>query len=71
MASNRLVANAAKNTFLLSNPRRDGLATSSVQVGGVSVEESSSEKLHGFTLSNDLSWREHVYGKGGLLTQLN
>jgi hypothetical protein len=71
MASNRLVANAAKTTYLLSNPRRDGPATSSVQVGGVSVEESPSEKLLGFTLSNDLSWSEHVHGKGGLLTQLN
>jgi ribonuclease P/MRP protein subunit RPP40 len=72
MASNRLVANAQKTTFLLSNPKREGrTASSSVRVGNESVQESSSEKLLGFTLSSDLSWKEHVHGKKGLLAQLN
>jgi hypothetical protein len=72
MASNRLVANAQKTSFLLSNPRREGRTpVSSVRVGKESVQESSSEKLLGFTLSSDFSWKEHVHGKKGLLAQLN
>ena len=35
------------------------------------VTESSSSKLLGMIIDNDLKWKGHIYGKGGVLSSLN
>jgi hypothetical protein len=35
------------------------------------VTESTSSKLLGMIIDNDLKWKGHIYGKGGVLSSLN
>ena len=71
MASNCLVANPEKTAFMVIPSNTKKHVPVSLQISSDTVEESESEKLLGMTLSNDLRWSTHVYGKGGLLSQLN
>ena len=70
MASNGLVANAKKTAFLVLNGRQvpEDL---SVQIGGVNVPREKSACLLGVKFQDNLQWRSQIYGKGGLLSQLN
>ena len=71
MASIGLVANACKTTFLHVDPRRKSDQEQRVlQVGNANISESRAEKLLGMVLSNDLDWKQHVYGKEGLINKL-
>jgi len=60
MASNRLIANDKKTTFILFGNRSSGTPNLSLIVGNSKIEEQSSIKLLGLNISNDLKWNIHV-----------
>ena len=70
MASNGLVANAAKTEFMLINDKSGGEAKK-VRVGEAEVTQSHCAKLLGRVMDDDLKWESHISGKGGLLSALN
>ena len=71
MASNGLIANAKKTAFLIINqkPASDQLLT--IQIGKVGIVQEKSAKLLGMTFEGNLKWTEHIYGSGGLISNLN
>ena len=71
MASNGLVANPSKTSFLNINPNGRREEKLSISIRDILVPESEQEKLLGMVISRDLKWASHIYGKGGLLSQLN
>ena len=58
MASNGLVANATKTTFLLIG-KKTGPANS-ISVGQSMIKQEPSAKLLGMNLSDDLQWKIHI-----------
>ena len=67
MASNYLVANPSKTGLLVM--RRGGHVDReaiSIKIGSTEITESTSEKILGVTFSRDMSWSEHILGKGGV-----
>ena len=67
MASNYLVANPQKTGFLLIRKKKTS-TTRSIEIGGKVVEEEECHRILGLTVNNTLSWKDHVIGKGGLLS---
>jgi len=49
------------STRELRNSKLEG-KTFRIDVGNKSVEETSDEKLHGITMSTNLSWNAYLYG---------
>ena len=70
MASNGLVANAKKTSFLLLNSKQTGKDVS-LKIGSDTVIRDSSAKLLGMTFEDNQQWKMQVYGKGGLISALN
>ena len=70
MASNGLVANAKKTSFLLLNYKQE-LKVPTINIGTEAVIRESSSKLLGITFQDNQQWREQVFGKGGLISALN
>ena len=70
MASNGLVANAKKTSFLLLNCKQAGQEVT-LKIGSEIVSRDSSAKLLGITFQDNQQWKTQVYGKGGLLSALN
>ena len=70
MASNGLVANAKKTSFLLLNSKGSGIGMS-VKIGTEMVPRDDSATLLGIRFQDDLQWKAQIFGKGGLLSALN
>ena len=70
MASNGLVANAKKTSFLLLNAKQADVNLV-IQVGKESVKRESSAVLLGIRFQEDLKWKSQIYSKGGVLSALN
>ena len=62
MSTNDLVANSDKTELLVCRPKKgkNNPTPLHINIGGYDVEESTSVKLLGMHISNDLSWAEHV-----------
>ena len=72
MASNGLVANESKTVFMMLNSKISaGEISRKIMICNSEVTESTSSKLLGVTIDNDLKWKGHIYGKGGVLSSLN
>ena len=71
MASNGLVANANKTSFLLLNAQSSEYKNACLKVGLDVIQRESSAKLLGILFQDDLQWKEQIYGKGGVLSALN
>ena len=69
MASNGLVANPTKTTLLIMNNKEEEEVE--VKVGNVQITQEKTSKLLGISVDDDLGWKNHVYGKGGLIASLN
>ena len=70
MASNYLSANAQKTGFMLIRGGR--LSTERViAVGDELIEEEANHRVLGIMVNNNLTWNEHVFAKGGLLSSVN
>ena len=70
MASNGLVANADKTSFLVLNCKKSE-ETMKLRIGEDWVERETSAKLLGVTFDDSQQWKSHIHGKGGLLSSLN
>ena len=73
MASNLLVANASKTAFMFIPKKKlekDSLKMT-IQVGHSKINDDSTTKILGLNFSNNLKWNDHIFGNGGLLSQLN
>ena len=42
-----------------------------IRIGEMDIEESEDSKLLGMKIDKKLNWKEHVSGKGGLVSKLN
>ena len=70
MASNGLVANANKTSYLLLNHKQCEEA-GRVKVGNKWVERTSTGKLLGINFEDNQQWKSQIHGKGGVLASLN
>ena len=70
MASNGLVANPSKTEFMILNSKDSG-SPRKIRVGNSIVKEVKSAKLLGMVMYNDQKWKNHFWGKKGLLNALN
>ena len=72
MASNGLVANESKTVFMMINSKKSREEQlRKIMICNSEVTESTSSKLIGMIIDNDLKWKGHIYGKGGVLSSLN
>jgi retron-type reverse transcriptase len=67
MASNGLVANAKKTSFLLLNCK-DTDSDVKIKIGSEMVTRESTAKLLGIEFQDNQKWNVQVHGKGGLLS---
>ena len=70
MASNGLVANADKTSYLLLNHKKCEEA-GRIKVGDNWVERTSTGKLLGINFEDNQQWKNQIRGKGGVLAALN
>ena len=70
MASNGLVANTNKTSFLLLNSKKS-TQEQSVRIGSERVKRESTAILLGMKFQDNLQWKTHVHGKGGIISSLN
>ena len=70
MASNGLVANAKKTSFLLLNCK-DADRDVKIKIGSDMVTREFTAKLLGIQFQDNQKWNTQVHGKGGLLSSLN
>ena len=71
MASNGLVANPKKITLLFLNQGKIEEQELSIKIGKETISHVSNAKLLGVTFDDDLKWKSQVYGKGGVISNLN
>ena len=73
MASNGLVANQKKTVFMLLNNKGKNKEKepTKIRVGENYIEQSSSTRLLGIHIEESQGWKEHYYGKDGLIKSLN
>ena len=73
MASNGLVANQKKTVFMLLNYKKATSEESPIQirVGTNIVTQEHSTKLLGVFIEDNQGWKQHFYGKNGLINSLN
>ena len=71
MASNCLSANKNKTGFMMIRNGRAPPTSIGVSVGGEYIRELPHHKILGITVNNTLTWDDHVYGKGGVLSSVN
>ena len=71
MASNGLIANASKTSFvnLKKKDKRDGLIT--VKIGNEIVTQVESANLLGVTFNEKQDWKNQIHGPKGILLDLN
>jgi len=70
MASNFLMANPKKTGFLLIRKKQSTLLRT-IKVGGQNIIESNVHRILGLTVNSRLSWADHIYGEGRLLSSIN
>ena len=58
MASNGLVANASKTTFLIIG--QASIKNQEIRIGTSTVKQEYGSKLLGMNLTDDLLWKEHI-----------
>ena len=71
MATNGLVANASKTSFLLLGAHNPEHKNANLKIGSDVLQRETSAKLLGVRFQDDLLWKEQIYGKGGVLSALN
>ena len=72
MASNGLVANPNKTSFLLLNAKLEGKENGKeIQIGKELVIREITATLLGVQFQDDLKWKTQIFGKGGVLSSLN
>ena len=69
MASNGLVANPTKTTFMVLNHK--GNEKTEVRVGNSIIQQEQSSKLLGIKIEDTQKWDEQIKGKGGVVNALN
>ena len=68
MASNGLVANPPKTTFMvLNNNRKKEDIPLEINIGNAKVTQESSAKLLGIQIEENQNWNEQVNGTGGVI----
>ena len=70
MASNGLVANSSKTSFLLLNSKCSDYELK-VKIGSDYVKRERSAVLLGIKFQDDLAWKSQIHGKGGVISSLN
>jgi hypothetical protein len=70
MASNGLVANAKKTSFLLLNYKQCDPKIS-VKIGAESVIRESTATLLGIKFQDDQRWKAQIHGRGGVISSLH
>ena len=60
MSSNMLVANAGKTVLLVNRPKFCKAETPQITLAGETITEVDSTRVLGFTMSRDLTWKEHI-----------
>ena len=68
MASNGLVANPTKTTFLMLNHRGEEEKLK-VEIGGCKIEQEGMAKLLGMKINDDMNWSSHIKGLVSALNQ--
>ena len=68
MASNGLVANPTKTTFLMLNHRGEEEKVK-VEIGGCKIEQEGTAKLLGMKIDDDMKWSSHIKGLVSALNQ--
>jgi hypothetical protein len=73
MALNGLVANQKKTLFMLLNNKNQTPLSDpvSIRVGNTIIKQEKSTKLLGMTIEKNQCWKEHFFGKNGLISSLN
>ena len=72
MASNGLVANPTKTTFMiLNNNRKKDDIPIEINIGQATVLQETSAKLLGVKIQDNQHWNEQVNDKGGVVKSLN
>ena len=73
MASNGLIANAAKTSviFLNTKNRTENTGEITIKIGNETVTQETHAKLLGMTFEDSQQWKTHIHNKGGLITALN
>ena len=72
MASNGLVANATKTTFMLLNSHKKAdEEPTEIKIGNALVKQESSAKLLGIKIEENQQWNEQINGTGGVIKSLN
>ena len=70
MASNGLVANAKKTSFVMLNCNETNPPLC-LTIGGETVTREKTATLLGIKFDNDQHWESLIFGKGGVLSALN
>jgi hypothetical protein len=67
-----MVANESKTVFMMINGKKSREQQwRKIMICNSEVTESTSFKLLGMIIENDIKWKGHIYGKGGVLSSLN
>ena len=70
MASNGLVANPNKTSFLMLNCKQS-TPKLKLMIGGEEVVRDETATLLGIQFQDDQQWKTQIYGKGGVISSLN
>ena len=70
MASNGLVANPKKNSFILLNQKMRKEEVITIKIGNELVKQEKSVKLLGISLDSNQGWKSQIYGPGGVIMSL-
>ena len=70
MASNFLSANPQKTGFLLIR-KKNSMTPQTIKVGNEMITEKDNHRILGLTVNKNLTWNDHIFGKGGLLSSVN
>ena len=71
MASNGLVANPKKTSFVIFNQKARKDEIISIKIGNDLVCQEKSAKLLGLTFDSNQGWQTQIYGPGGVIMSLN
>ena len=71
IASNGLVANPKKTALLFLNSKNNETNPIELLIGGEQIKQQANAKLLGMTFNDKLKWKEHIQGKGGVISSLN
>ena len=71
MATNVLVANPSKTSMVILNHKSKPGEEIHIKFGDAIIKQEKSAKLLGLVFDENQGWKTQIYGKGGLLSQLN